>query len=175
MAELVTPAVRYQRSFLQAMDEFVAEGAADSQTAGWIAAQAPDWQGVAAFEAFVEGVRRQSLPDEPRSAGFVPTTTLWWVDGEEYVGRIAIRHRLNDFLLRIGGHIGYDVRPTRRGAGQATAMLAATLPRAKALGVDPALITCDTTNVASRKVIEANGGELENEADGKLRFWVPTT
>jgi len=24
------------------------------------------------------------------------------------------------------------------------------------------------------KVIQANGGVLENELDGKLRFWVPT-
>jgi hypothetical protein len=39
-------------------------------------------------------------------------------------------------------------------------------------------ITCDNTNVASRKIIEANGGAFENElpqADGKpskLRFWI---
>lgn len=175
MAELVIPDARYQRSFLEAMDEFAAEGAADSQTAGWIEAQAPDWQAPALFEAFVDGLRRQSLPGEPRPEGFVPTTTLWWVDGEEYVGRIAIRHRLNDFLLRVGGHIGYDVRPTRRRTGQATGMLAAALPRAHALGIDPALVTCDTTNLASHKVIESNGGALENESGGKLRFWVPTT
>jgi predicted acetyltransferase len=36
------------------------------------------------------------------------------------------------------------------------------------------LVTCDVTNTGSRKVIEANGGVLEDERDGKLRFWVPT-
>ena len=53
-------------------------------------------------------------------------------------------------------------------------MLAAALPRAHAMGIDPVLVTCDVDNVASRRVIEANGGVLENELQGKLRFWVPT-
>jgi predicted acetyltransferase len=33
-------------------------------------------------------------------------------------------------------------------------------------------VTCDVTNIASRKVIEANGGVLEDERHGKLRYWV---
>jgi predicted acetyltransferase len=43
------------------------------------------------------------------------------------------------------------------------------------MGIDPALITCDVTNVASRLVIEHNGGRFEDERDGKLRFWAPTS
>jgi len=53
-------------------------------------------------------------------------------------------------------------------------MLAQSLPVAANLGIDPALVTCDTDNHASRKVIEAAGGEYEDERHGKLRFWVPT-
>ena len=53
-------------------------------------------------------------------------------------------------------------------------MLTQSLPIAGALGIDPALVTCDLDNTASRKVIEAAGGELEDERHGKLRFWVPT-
>ena len=45
---------------------------------------------------------------------------------------------------------------------------------ANALGIDPALITCDVDNVGSRMVIERNGGVLEDERKGKLRFWAPT-
>jgi predicted acetyltransferase len=52
--------------------------------------------------------------------------------------------------------------------------LAQSLDLAAGLGVDPALVTCDDTNVASRRVIEKNGGVLEDVRDGKLRFWVPT-
>ena len=53
-------------------------------------------------------------------------------------------------------------------------MLAAALPVAAALSIDPALVTCDDTNVASRKVIEANGGVLEDQRGVKLRYWIPT-
>ena len=94
--------------------------------------------------------------------------------GPEFLGRIALRHRLNEYLRTLGGHIGYDVRPSARRRGHATAMLAAAVPRAHAMGIDPVLVTCDVDNVASRRVIEANGGVLENELQGKLRFWVPT-
>jgi predicted acetyltransferase len=53
-------------------------------------------------------------------------------------------------------------------------MLVQSLPFAAELGIDPALVTCDADNVASRKVIQAAGGELEDERHGKLRFWVAT-
>jgi predicted acetyltransferase len=53
-------------------------------------------------------------------------------------------------------------------------MLRAALPEAAARGIPSALITCEADNLASAKVILANGGVLENELDGKLRFWVPT-
>jgi predicted acetyltransferase len=36
-------------------------------------------------------------------------------------------------------------------------------------------VTCDVDNVASRKVIERNGGVLEDRRGDKLRFWVPTS
>jgi predicted acetyltransferase len=54
-------------------------------------------------------------------------------------------------------------------------MLAAALPVARSLGIDPALLTRDEDNIASRKVIEANGGMLEDNRHGKLRYWVPVS
>jgi predicted acetyltransferase len=53
-------------------------------------------------------------------------------------------------------------------------MLRDALPGTRALGIDPALVTCDTDNIGSRKVIEACGGVLEDQRQGKLRYWVPT-
>ncbi|MFD8702811.1 GNAT family N-acetyltransferase [Kitasatospora sp. NPDC059648] len=90
------------------------------------------------------------------------------------MGRLAIRHRLTPKLERVGGHIGYDVRPGARRRGHATAMLAAALPVAAALGVSKALLTCDETNTASRRVIEAHGGLLVAADGRKLRYLVPT-
>jgi len=82
---------------------------------------------------------------------------------------------ITDALRRVGGHIGYDIVPSARQRGHATAMVRAALPIAARMGIDPALVTCDIDNVASRKVIEGNGGRLWQAGDGKLRFWLPTS
>lgn len=174
MPEFVLPTVTVQGSFLEAMEEFRAEGVSDSQTAAWIDEFGATWDSEAGFARFVAVLREDELEETPRPANRVPCTTLWWVDGEEYLGRLAIRHRLNEQLLELGGHIGYDVRPGRRREGHATAMLRASLPHAHALGIDPALLTCDHDNEASIRVIESAGGVFEDRRERKLRYWVPT-
>lgn len=174
MAQLIPPTTAVHQSFLAAMDEFVAEGAHDSQTAAWIEHQAPGWAAPEAFAEFVRAVRADALEETPRPERHVPCTTLWWVDGDTYLGRLAIRHRLTDLLLEVGGHIGYDVRPSRRREGHATAMLRASLPVARGLGIERALVTCDHDNLGSVRVIESAGGVLEDRRQDKLRYWVPT-
>jgi predicted acetyltransferase len=77
-------------------------------------------------------------------------------------------------LLESAGHIGYDVAPAARRQGHGTAMLRAALPIAAKLGLSQALITCDVDNIGSRRIIEANGGRLEDVRSGKLRYRVPT-
>lgn len=160
------------------MAEFAAEGrggAADHSTVGTELREAkPRWETPEGFAAYVAAVRADALEETPRAEGWVPSTTLWWVDGDEYLGRIAVRHRLTPWLHEVGGHIGYDIRPSARRRGHATAMLRATLPVARGLGIEQALITCDFDNVGSRRVIEACGGVLEDERNGKLRYWAPT-
>lgn len=132
------------------------------------------WSDAGVFEHYVRWLRAQAAQATPRPAGHVPSTTLWWVDGTSYLGRIAIRHRLTERLRTSGGHIGYDVRPTARRRGHATAMLRAALPVANRLGIDPALLTCDVDNAASRLVIERNGGVLDGRPGATLRYRVPT-
>ena len=165
-------------SFLAAMAEFRAEGRGDLSDLSMVGCEIRDWtrhwDTVTGFALYVAAVRTAGDEQSPRPPGRVPCTTWWWVDGQEYLGRIALRHRLNERLLEAGGHIGYDVRPTARRRGHATAMLAAVLPHARALGIERALLTCDADNIASRRVIEARGGVLEDERGGLLRFWVPT-
>lgn len=174
MPRLVVPHARHRSSFLEAMAEFEREGARDSQTAGWIAEHGETWHSTAGFDAFVEGLRALETDPAALPTGWVPTSVRWWVDGDAYLGRIALRHRLNHFLRELGGHIGYDVRPSARRRGHATAMLAAILPEARERGIDPALVTCDEDNLASRRTIEANGGVLEDVRGVKRRYWVPT-
>lgn len=177
MAVLMLPSAAVQGSFLEAMAEFAAEGRGrpedDSMLGNEIRLWSGRWETTEGFASYTGRFREQSAGIGLPSA-WIPSTTWWWVEADQYLGRITLRHRLNERLLRNGGHIGYDVRPGARRRGHATAMLAAVLPHAAAMGIDRALLTCDRDNVASRGVIEANGGVLEDELDGVLRFWVPT-
>ncbi|MDO9377797.1 MAG: GNAT family N-acetyltransferase [Nocardioidaceae bacterium] len=183
MPALVSPTVEVHASFLAAIAEYVEEGRTRPYDHGYpdrdLRTQATRWTTPAGFAELVDRLHRDAHDDPERPEWLVASTTLWWVDGEEYLGRIQVRHRLSTWLREWGGHIGYDVRPGARRRGHATAMLAAALPATHRLGIDPALVTCDETNLASRRVIEANGGVLEDvrTATGvppKMRFWVPT-
>jgi len=91
----------------------------------------------------------------------VEETELWAIAGNDYVGRISIRHKLNADLKVMGGHIGYDTRPSFRGRGIASQMLKQALPIAKDLGIVDVLITCNESNTHSIRVIEKNGGVLK--------------
>lgn len=160
------------------MAEFRAEGRGSSGDNTMIGAELREfgdrWAAPEEFAGYVDWLRSQALEESPRPDGYVPSTTLWWVQDDDYLGRLAIRHRLTPRLREVGGHIGYDVRRSARRRGHATAMLRAALPVAYGLGIESALLTCDVENVASRRVIEANGGVLEDQRGGKWRFWVPT-
>ncbi|WP_067481498.1 GNAT family N-acetyltransferase [Actinomadura hibisca] len=177
MPELTPPTATVQESFLLAMKEFQAEGRGrdeSSMLCREIRRYGPAWDTPEGFARYVRDLRADALEETPRPEGRVPATSLWWVDGPEYLGRLAIRHRLTPWLLDVGGHIGYDVRPSARRRGHASAMLRASLPTVHALGIDPVLVTCDHDNVGSRKTIENCGGVLEDRRGEKLRFWVPT-
>ena len=106
--------------------------------------------------------------------GYVPSTLLVAKrrKDERVVGMINIRHTLNDYLLKCGGNIGYSVRPTERGKGYGKKMLSLSLPYLKALGNNRALVTCNVTNEASRRIITSNNGVYENTIDGIERYWI---
>ena len=165
---LVDPGTEWHRSFLDAVAEFHAEDR-------WADVSEADLADAVKFRDHVVSLHELATPYIGRPRGWVPTTVMWWVSEEVFLGRVEIRHRLTPGLRRRGGHIGFDVRPSARRQGHATSMLAAALPVAFALGINPALVSCDKTNGASQRVIERNGGRLA-EADGDiLRFWLPTT
>ncbi|HST83278.1 MAG TPA: GNAT family N-acetyltransferase [Kineosporiaceae bacterium] len=123
---------------------------------------------------YVDGLLADTRERTERPLGYVPSTHLWWVDGDRFLGRLHIRHRLTPFLIQEGGHIGYHVIPPARRRGHATAMLHAGLRVAALLGIDCALLTCDEDNIGSKKAIEANGGLFHDRRASKLRYWVPT-
>ena len=120
----------------------------------------------------ITNAQTAKMPD-----GQVNSYTFFAVIGKRIVGTIQIRHKLNDFLLGYGGHIGYGVRPSDRCKGSATQMLALALEKCRELGIDRALVTCDNNNLGSARTIIKNGGILENEVpqkDGSVtqRYWI---
>jgi predicted acetyltransferase len=182
---LCAPDPALQASYLAALAELSAEG--NAHFLEMVHPPEPGYPGAdftlstladpAVFAEFCELTVALGRPETPRPGGWVTGTYLWMVEDEPHeqvVGRISLRHELTPWLLEVGGHIGYAVRPTARRRGHATRALALMLPVAAARGITSALVTCDETNVASRRTIEANGGVLEDVRNGKLRFWVPT-
>jgi predicted acetyltransferase len=175
---LTLPTLSAQASFLAAVDELRAEGQLDATgpIARAMATYGSSWQDPAEFQRFLDDLRAQELEETPRPENFVPTTILWWLEGDVFLGRLSIRHRLAPGRIgRRNGHIGYEVRPSARRQGHATAMLAASLPWARRIGLESVLLTCDDDNEASRRTIERNGGVPTDRRDEKLRFWLPTT
>ena len=110
----------------------------------------------------------------------VPATQFLFVRRRDsrLVGMIQVRHRLNDFLEKYAGHIGYSVRPSERRRVYAKEMLKMALPFCREIGLDKVMITCNDGNTGSEKTILANGGVYEytihepSENVDLKRFWI---
>lgn len=107
------------------------------------------------------------LPD-----GYVPQTIYWMFIDDRPVGYGKLRHRLNEKLLKYGGHVGYIVRPSERGKGYGILFLRELMKAAKLIGIQKLLITCDEDNMRSRRVVERNSGKLEEIENGICRYWI---
>lgn len=92
---------------------------------------------------------------------YLPQKLRWMWDGE-FAGWISLRWQPGTAALPpyVLGHIGYAVVPWKRRRGYATMALASMLREARDLGLPHVDITCDLDNVASRRVIETNGGRF---------------
>jgi predicted acetyltransferase len=128
------------------------------------------------LEVLADQERGENLPPN-----HVPETFLFAFKDRRIVGRVTIRHALNEVLARRGGHIGYVVVPEFRRQGCATEMLRQALQIAhERLRLDRVLVTCDDDNLGSIRTIEKNGGVLEAIAAGpgldtpKRRYWIAT-
>ncbi len=88
------------------------------------------------------------------------------------LGFLNLRLRLNEGLLNYAGHIGYSIRPSERGKAYAKETLRQGLQVAKEKNIKKVLVTCSVNNPASRAVILANGGLLEDVRNGVERYWI---
>lgn len=166
---LVVPAEQHESALLEYKQEFVVSGESMDGDGGLFESDR--------YAHWLAAMRADKHPDTVRK-GRVPATQFIGVrtNDNRVVGMLQIRHTLNEYLLRIGGHIGYSVRPSERRRGYAKRMLTLALEHCRLLGLDKVLITCDKNNPASAKTILANGGVLENKIDEghriTQRYWI---
>jgi len=113
-------------------------------------------------------------------AGWVPSYTFWLTNmNDEILGVVRIRTSLNnEFVRKFAGHIGYDISPLSRRRGYGTTLLKLALEKAVMINLEKVLITCDDENIASKRIIENNGGIFESkifkeETKKQLRrYWI---
>jgi len=174
MTALVSPDVRWCKSWVATVAELRTEGE-HIQASGWWVLGEPLEPTEEACRRWVPVLEKAQYGDAEK--GRVASDYFWVTAGDggpddEMIGFLNLRHELNDWLLEEGGHIGYAIRPARRRQGHATRALALAVRRASDLGIDRVLVTCDLDNEASRRTIEACGGVFDDIRNGKRRYWI---
>lgn len=165
-ARLARPQQRYKDSYIDAVREFIRDG------------DAITWHPDILAERFDEFLKVLQQAETEPLAGMAPASHFWLISADQrYLGDVNIRHHLNASLRRFGGHIGYRIRPSERGKGFGTLICRLGIAQARQRHIGDILITCDDNNIASCKIIEANGGVLQDKIDngrGVLtrRYWI---
>ncbi|MGD1889491.1 MAG: GNAT family N-acetyltransferase [Cyclobacteriaceae bacterium] len=166
--KLMKPDIKYSRSFVQAVEELRLR-----QEDSFFRAFGRPLTVDQYIKLTEKHAQKKDLPQ-----GWVPYATFWLVDEDEFIGELHFRYVLTNYLRNYGGHIGYTIRPSMRNKGYGKQLLALALPKIQELGYSKVLVTCDETNIASKKIIEANGGAFHQaNAQGKnmpqkLLYWI---
>lgn len=165
--ELQAPQARHRAAFLAMIDEFRRHGEAPHHQKPLLRADG--------FDAHLAALQRsEATPGRP------PWRPYWAMDAAmgELLGLTALRHTLDAPMAEVGGHIGFQVRPSRRGQGLGRQIFGLTLAQARAHGLERVLVLCAPDNAPSLAVVRRHGGVFEREASAAgqtlLRFWVPT-
>lgn len=167
--KLIFPTPEYKEQILNYKREFIKNGDSLDGTS--------DLRNTETFEEWYRNVCN-NLKEETVGEGLVPASTFMAIsiEDESLIGMIQIRHRLNDYLLNFGGHIGYSIRKSERQKGYATEMLDLALKECKKLKIKKVLLTCDKNNIGSSKTMINNGAELEIEIPEEKRitqrYWI---
>ena len=167
---LMNPSIAFESEFLLTTEEFQAAGYERSQR---------DFDLIRNnFPAYLRRLDEASR-DIGLKPGDVPCTTFWLIANDtQILGESRLRHWLTPSLENEAGHIGYAIRPSERRKGYGTCILALTLEKAGDLGLNRVLLTCDTDNIGSARIIERNGGQLASRgisnSSGKpiSRYWI---
>jgi predicted acetyltransferase len=168
---LIRPTPLFRESYLEALREGLSVGGRHVYDATEITAVEQD------FVGHLAGLDRDGqapVAFGERMLPSVPANAFWLVEGKSFVGAITIRARIDTHLLaHFSGHLGYGVRPSMQGRGYGKRQLALGLDICRGMGIGIARLSCALDNIASRRVIEANGGVLLRECPPSWFVEVP--
>lgn len=182
-ASLVLASPRYRAGYVEALREGFRRGDNPEKTDEEIDRIDADFKGFVAELTDQTGYVKTPSGDFLRTPtgekiAKVPYDVCWLVDGDIFIGEAGVRYELNPLLLQIGGHAGYGIRPKFQRRGYGKLILKLALEKLRERGVERALVTCYDHNIGSAKIIEANGGVLENLIDDprgggqSRRYWI---
>lgn len=176
MLKLILPEEKYWESFLDALDEqqmFPTQYDINAIKKGVNFSNFNDYKLNCENNRLGKGLKD----------GYVPSTSLWLIENEKFVGIYDIRHWLTDSLEKRGGHIAYYIIPSARNRGLAVQGLKLCCEYAyNVLNLKNVLVTCNSNNVASyktmKKVMIEFGGNEANEIvfddEKEKRIWIKT-
>jgi predicted acetyltransferase len=165
--ELVRPAIEHLASYQHALERRWSPDSLRPQAATEELAEiAADCDAFLASMDDPTGSGPQIVLPGGRAVPRLPGVRRWMWDGE-FCGTIGLRWQpgtadLPPYCL---GHIGYSVVPWKRNRGYATAALHELLPCARSVGLPFVEVTTDVVNLASQRVIAANGGVVVERFD----------
>lgn len=96
---------------------------------------------------------------------FVSSVTFWAVDGDKYIGTVNIRPELSERLKEYGGHIGIVIRKSCRRMGYGENFVKMALEKIFHMGVSEVLLTCEETNIGSKRILEKFNSEKTEKAN----------
>lgn len=166
----MNPNVEFKTEYLSMLEDFLAAG--EKRYQNILETVLGD------FQTYVRHLEYMSKGIGLRS-GYVAYTSFWLVLNDSLIlGTSRLRHHLTPALEHEGGHIGYNIRPSQRQKGYGTQILSLTLDRARDRGLSRVLVTCNTDNIASARIIENNHGILKSRLisnnTGKMisQYWI---
>ena len=115
-----------------------------------------------------ESSKGMNLPDN-----YVPQTMFILYEEDVPIGVAKVRRRLNEELIKKGGHITFYILPEFRENGLGTAFMMKLLDFAEEeLAMSDILFTITSSNIQAIKIATRMGAVLEDKDEGVSKYWI---
>lgn len=110
------------------------------------------------FNSFISNVHNPKIPAleyVTKALANEDEKEYWLMNGDQCVGRVFFGKQARGRKMALASHVDIEFRNDTE-----EKLIKLVAKKARSLGVDPILLTCEATNYARREGIERNGGEL---------------